>query len=87
MARLKDAAESEDRLQRLRAWSMELIECSMKDWRVLRPLSLKRKYAATIIEMIEDRVGADPYAEGVIRKLNGYLEELQPWIGKGKVQP
>ncbi|MGA2460867.1 MAG: hypothetical protein ABSF82_05550 [Candidatus Bathyarchaeia archaeon] len=79
-------AESEDQLQHLRAWSMEIIDRMMRDWRVLQPLALKRQYADLIIEMIEARVGADPYPEGILRKLNGYLEELQPWIGKENVR-
>jgi hypothetical protein len=65
---------------------MEIIDRMMRDWRVLQPLALKRQYADLIIEMIEARVGADPYPEGILRKLNGYLEELQPWIGKENVR-
>jgi hypothetical protein len=64
---------------------MEIIDRRMRDWRVLQPLELKRKYADVIIEMIEARVGADPDPEGILRRLNGYLEELQPWIGQEKI--
>ncbi|MGA8905213.1 MAG: hypothetical protein WB661_09425 [Candidatus Bathyarchaeia archaeon] len=77
-------AESEDKLQHLRGWSMEIIDRSMRNWRSLQPPALKRKYVDLIIEMIEARVGADPYPEGILRKLNGYLEELQPWVGRDK---
>jgi hypothetical protein len=63
---------------------MEIIDRAMRDWRALQPPALKRQYADVIIEMIEARVGTDPYPAGILRKVNEHLEELQPWT-KGKI--